>query len=273
MVLSGWTSVCFSLLASDDWQEAHLPVDVVFYVLGLPKSPYRFERKVCAEPSLRSEQWRAGHPLLSCRDRPPSGALGPPLWSVCLDTTAPGSCGPGPEHPQPLRSCPGWGAAVSLQFLVNSALVLIHWINPVLLYSGGRATGINWAVISQNFNKRHPEIHVPRNTRHHFSACTSESLVLKITPGGHRAVLGPASQMRVRPAPMITTSPQQNQWLDGSPVPKAGYFLSAGFQSCPGPVPLPIPGTWHLPPVGRGPEQFGFLSGSCSLCFAATSCG
>lgn len=125
-----WFSVAghrsaFSLLKSDVGRKLHLPVDVVFYVLGLPQEPYHFERKVCTEPNLHSEQWRAGAPPPVLQGPPTFRGSGAPALECLPGHHCSVSCGPGPEHPQPLRSCPGWGAAVSLQFLVNSALVLI----------------------------------------------------------------------------------------------------------------------------------------------------
>lgn len=69
-----------------------MPVDVVFYVLGLPQEPYRFERKVCAKfaQSLTCtvNSGRPEHP--SCPAEIPHlpGLRDPRSGVVCLDTTA-----------------------------------------------------------------------------------------------------------------------------------------------------------------------------------------
>lgn len=105
----------FSLLASDVGRKLGLCLLMLSFMFwASPKSPTILRAKFVQSLTCMVNSGGPEHPLLSCRDPPPSGAPGPPLWSGLPGHHCSASCCPGSEHSQPLQSCPGWGAAVSL---------------------------------------------------------------------------------------------------------------------------------------------------------------
>lgn len=91
--------------------------------------------------------------------------------------------------------------------------------------------------------------HVSKNAFRHLTAhgerayMCPKSLVLRLTPGGLRALPVSVSQLKATLAHGRPAAPRHNQPLSGSPRPE-GQLLSLGcFQNNQGPVRLPVPGT------------------------------
>lgn len=162
-----WFSVAghrpaLSLLASDVGGKLGLCLLMLSFMFwASPKSPTILRGKFAQSLTCTVNCGGPERPLLFCRDPPPSGAPAPPLRSGLLGHHCSASCCPGSEHSRPLRSCPGWGAAVSLQFLVNSALLNSTGETPCFLCSGGpqpqeQTEAIISQILTRDTLKYHP---------------------------------------------------------------------------------------------------------------------